>query len=460
MQALITTPGLAPLAMIGIALVVVLHGGALIIERPQRGLLLMAALVPLDGLLLIIPGGETVAPWKEVLLVVVLSATLVAPRASLRDGLPLTYAWIPAAAVMFVLSLISAVLVGGVVGFWGMKIAWFYILVPLVLWRCPFTVRDRDHLVTILMATGAITAAYGLVQQLIGGVGLNALGYEYNTAIRFSGGLLRSFSSFTQPFSFGLFITLVLLVCMPVALSDTRRTRNRVFLLLTPVLLAGLASSVVRGAYLALGAGLLFLAILRFRGMLHILVPAPLALFLVPPGVLAAFFSSSSLGQRTSGWSDIRDLVVGAPLGNGVGRTGAAAEKALELGAQPSEIILLKGESYLPDNQFVKTTLELGPVGLWLLLLIGAAAIGAALKSARGTTGSDRALAEGIAASVVAAAAASVVATYLEIFPLDFFFWLLLGVLLCYDRPSDSTLSPSVPEAVAFRPTSASSSTP
>ncbi len=454
------TPSLTSVALLGSAVIVVLHIGALIIARPQRGLLLLAALVPFDGLLLILPAGEVLAPWKELLVVFVLGATLVAPKAALRSKPALTYAWIPAAAAMFVLSLVSAVLVGGLVGFWGMKVDWFYILVPLALWRCPFTARDRDHLVTVLMATGVLTAAYGLLQQVLGEAGLVSLGYEYNSAIRFSGGLLRSFSSFTQPFSFGLFVSLVVLVCLPVALSDPRRTRNRVFLLLTPLLIAGLASSVVRGSYVALGAGLLFLAVLRFRGMLHILVPAPLALFLVPPGVLAAFFSSSSLGQRTSGWSDIRDLVVSAPLGNGVGRTGAAAEKSLELGVKPSEVILLKGESYLPDNQFVKTTLELGPLGLWLLLLIGAAAVAAAMQASRVSSGNDRALAEGIAASVVAAAAASFVATYLEIFPLDFFFWLFLGVLLCYDRPSDSTPLPSAPREVASRPTSASSSMP
>ncbi len=452
--------GSAPLAtwgVIGIAAVLLLHVGAFVIDRPQRGLLILAALVPFDGVLLIVPGAEAVAAWKEVALLAVLAATLLAPRSALRREAPLSYAWVPAAIAMIVISLVSAAIVGGTVGLWGMKIAWFYALVPLILWRCPFTRTDRDHLVTILMAAGLLTALYGLAQQVVGADRLNAWGYEYNTVIRFSGGLLRSFSSFTQPFSFGLFLTLVLLVCLPVAMSDRHRSRNIAFLVLVPVLLAGIAASVVRGAFLGLAVGLLVLIAWRFRGLLHVLAPAPLALFLVPPGLLAAFFSASSLGQRTSGWSEILDLVLAAPLGNGVGVTGAAAEKALQLGAKPSDVIMVDGQGYLPDNQYVKTALELGPVGLWLLLLIGAAAVATAVRAARVSTGDDRGLAEGIAAALLGAAAASLVSTYLEIFPLDFYFWLLLGVLLCYDRPSATTPSPYGPGGAESRPTSANS---
>jgi hypothetical protein len=44
-------------------------------------------------------------------------------------------------------------------------------------------------------------------------------------------------------------------------------------------------------------------------------------------------------------------------------------------------------------------------------------------------TGRDAALAEGVAASILASAAAAMVATYFEIFPMDLYFWLLLGVV-------------------------------
>lgn len=435
--------------------------------RPQRGVLLLAALVPFDGLLLVLPGGGPLGPWKEGLTLAVLAATLVAPASARGEhGRPLP-SWGYAVLAYGTVGVVAAAVAADLVGLWGLKVGYFYLLLPIALWRCPFTARDRDHLVTILMATGAVTALVGLAQQVVGAERLAGLGYEYNTTIRTAGGLLRAFSTFTQPFSFGLFVMLVLLVCLPVALSDPRRTRNLAFLVASPVLVVGMATSVVRGAFLGLAAGLLVLAVWRYRSLAHALGPAVVGLFFVPPAVAAVFVSSTSLGQRTSGWSVVVEQILGAPLGHGVGYTGAGAEKAVEEGADPSRVLTLGGELYLPDNQYVKSALELGPVGLWLLLVVGISVVVAGRRVARAAAAqgrtADRALAEGITASVVGAAAAGLVSTYLEIFPLDVFFWLLLGVVLCLDRtdrPSTGRPSPCVPAEAASRPTSVSSSVP
>ena len=453
-SALAAVLGLVGLGYLAVALV----------RRPQRGLLLLAALLPFDGLLLLVPGGEALGPWKEALLVLTLLAALVSPRSARAAGPVEMPVWVPAAIAFVALGVVSAVLTGGLIAFWGFKISYFYAVVPFVLWRCPFTLRDRDRLVTVLMATGLATAAVGLGQQVLGPERLNAIGWEYNTAIRFSGGLLRSFSTFTQPFSFGLFVSMVLLVCLPVALSDLGRLRNLVFLLSTPFLVVAMAASVVRGATLALIAGLLVLMLWRFHGLLHVLVISSLAVLFVPASVLTSYFSSSSLSERTTGWQTIFDSLLTAPLGNGIGTTGAAAEKSLELGADVDDLVTYGGtpDLYLPDNQFVKTVIELGPIGLWLLVLLGAAVVSAAITAARRTTGNDRALAMGIAASVIGAATASLVSTYLEIFPLDFYFWLLVGVLLSLGTstvadvessdsdPGDQESSPSGPGALSL----------
>lgn len=434
-----------------------------VVQRPQRGVLLLALLLPFDGLLLILPGGEVAAPWKEALVLLVLAATVAAPRTARRPpGTPVP-SWVGLVVAWVVLGAGAALLAGGVVGLWAFKIGYFYTLVPLILWRCPLDRWDRDVLVSVLMGTGVVTAGLGLVQQVVGDQRLEALGYDYNTTIRFAGGLLRSFSTFVQPFPFGLYVSLVLLVCLPVALSDPRRTRNAVFLLLTPLLVAGMASSVVRGAILCLLVGLVLLAIWRHRQLVHLAAPAVVVLALVPTGVLGTFLSSSSLGQRTAGWTLITDQVLAAPWGNGLGLTGAAAEKALEVGASPDDVLLLDGSYYQPDNQLVKTVLELGVVGLWLLLLIIVATVVAARRCSRAAREDgrdrDRALADGIAASTIGAAVAFLVATYLEIFPLDFYFWLFLGVLLCLPTtPSTSTRSRSGPAEAGSRPTSESSS--
>ncbi len=426
----------ATVLVLGLAALVVLV--LALIQRPQRGLLLLAALLPFDGLLLIVPGGEAAGPWKEAVLMLTLLAVVVSPRAAHAAGPIAMPPWVPPAVAMISLGVISAVITGGTIGFWGFKISFLYAVVPVILWACPFTASDRDRLVSILMVTGTVTALVGLAQQVAGPTRLNDIGYEYNSAIRFSGGLLRSFSTFTQPFSFGLFVSLTLLICLPIAMADVKRTRNLLFLVVSPLLVVGMSTSVVRGATLALVVGLLVLALWRFRGLFHAAVPAFIAVLFVPVSVLTSYVSSSSLGQRTTGWQTIFDSLLTAPLGNGIGTTGAAAEKAEELGANIDDLVTYGSgaDLYLPDSQYVKTIIELGPLGLWLLLLWGAAGVATAVAVARRTTGNDRALAQGIAASIIGAAASSLVANYLEIFPLDFYFWLLLGVLLTVGSPA------------------------
>ncbi len=444
--------------------------------RPQRGLIVLAALLPFDGLLLLVPGGERLGPWKEVALLLVAASALAAPASARRrrDGAgrpTVNRSWVFAAVAFVVLTvtvtatrLLTGAFTGAdpapsaLVALVGLKVDFFYVLVPLVLWRCPFDRAERDRLVSVLMATGVVVALVGVAQQAAGPERLHALGYEYNDAIRFSGGLLRSFSTFTQPFSFGLYVMVVVLVGLPVALADRTRLRNRLFLLATPLLVVGMVTSVVRGALLGLVVGVGFLAWWRHRGLAHTLVPVGLVTLALPAAVLGPLASGTSLGERTTGWSQIGGLVVDAPLGHGAGATGAAAAKAVEMGAAPHQVLVSNGAPYQPDSYYVKTLLELGPLGLWLLLLIVAAALAVSVGAARSGPVPDQPLAAGVAATLVAAAAASLVSTYLEIFPLDFYFWLLLGVLLCLEPSSRSTLWPCARGEAASRPISVSSS--
>ena len=70
------------------------------------------------------------------------------------------------------------------------------------------------------MGIGTLAAAYGVVQQILGHARLHELGYEYNSVLRFNGGFLRSVSTFALPFSFGFYMMMVIVICLPVALSD------------------------------------------------------------------------------------------------------------------------------------------------------------------------------------------------------------------------------------------------
>ena len=425
---------------------------ALLVQRPQRGLLLLAALAPLHGLLVIVPGGRSLSAWKEVLLLLTLTATFVAPRRSLRTGIPLSLPWWPAVVGLVLFGSASALVTAGATGLVAIKITFFYLLVLLVLWRAPFSVRERDHVVTIVMALGLVTSVVGLWQQVVGAEFLVGLGYDYNTEVRTAGGFLRSFSTFNQPFPFGLFVMMSLLVGGAVALAEPRRRRNAMFLLATPVLVAGMAVSIVRASYLGLAVGVLWMALHRYRHLLTALAVAalssPVALLLLPGKVLMTAFSSTSFGQRSSGWSRITSDVLANPLGRGLGSSGSAAEKIASVTGRQAAL------TYQPDNYYVKLALELGPIGLWLFVLVLISGAVSTLRASRVLTGQDAALALGVSASVVAAGAASLVATYFEIFPLDVYYWLLLGVVGCAvtEYASGTTRSLFDPVAAACRP--------
>jgi len=409
----------------GVALPAGIAAGIAIATRPQRGVLLLAALVPFDGLLLLAPFPAWVNGWKEVLVLLTFAATAVVPRAARVTGDRHLPPWLPAVAGMGLLALVSAVLIGGVQAVVSLKIGFFYLLVFAILWRCPLNAHERDRLVTILMVTGCITAVVGIIQQIVGQEVLAALGYDYNVTIRTAGGFLRSFSTFNQSFPFALFLMLVLLIGLPVALTDPRRLRNRLFLIGVPVYVLGLLTTIVRAAWMGLGIGLLYLGIRRFRSLLLPLPLALVALLFLPSSLGAAALSSSSSQERVSGWQSNVATVLAHPLGAGIGASGSAAEKAAELAASNEPI-------YQPDNYYYKTLYELGLLGLWMLLLLLISAFTSVRAAASQVLGVDAALADGVSACVLAAATVSTVATYFEIFPMDVYFWLLLGVIATY----------------------------
>ncbi|MGH1502468.1 MAG: O-antigen ligase family protein [Acidimicrobiales bacterium] len=456
--------------------------------RAQAVLLLVAALAPYDGLLIIAPLPGVVGLWKEALVFGAAGLAWYQRRGapSWREEPRQIPLWAGASIVLTGLAVFSALTVASSQALFGFKIGYFYLLIPLALWWTPMTSDDRDRLVSVLMANGVITSVVGLVQQILGGDRLHALGYEWNETIRYSGGLLRSFSTFNQPFPFGYFLAIVLLVAVPVALGERSRRRNRWFLLASPLLVIAVATTVVRGAILALVVGAAYLAVQR-PALRRVVVSLPLLVGLAFFVDVSSYLSLDSLADRLSGWG-IEVVQSGVePLGRGIGSTGAAAERyhaAVGLSAYPDRPL---GDRYQPDNHYVKMLVELGPLGLWLFvtMLVGAVRSStrrrdacrreAALASDAATAQRaqrDADLAVGVTASTIGAMAAAVVATYWEIFPADLYFWILIGAVSCTSRStvppgptteraspaSSSTPSRSAPAAAACRPMAASSS--
>jgi O-Antigen ligase len=426
----------ALVAVVGISLAV------WIAVRPQRGILLAVALVPLDGLRLPLGIDGTVASWKEGLALFTAACAVISAQKVARRTRPDWFWWLVAlvgvAAISFGIHQSKAAL-------WGMKLDFIYLTLTYAAWRCPLNAKDRDRFVSIIMGIGTLAAGYGVVQQLLGHERLHELGYEYNSVLRFNGGFLRSISTFALPFSFGFFMIMVIVIGLPVALSDLTRWRNRLFLVVTPLLVVGLVTSIVRTAMLGLLVGLLYLGIRRYRSIIAVLVPLGLvALFFIPGSSATSALSSDSTKARSANWTENIDAITGRPFGLGVGETGAAKARAygqtveeqaaafnIDLNQPDSDVytpVLGANGVYQPDNYYVKTVIELGVLGLWFLIrvLYGAVRESRALERVPDRT--DAALGVGITAFLLAAIFSMFFATYLELFPMDAYFWLLLGV--------------------------------
>jgi hypothetical protein len=430
---------------------------AAVFRRPPTGVLLLAAIAPFDGLLFIIPHPPIVQGWKEALVVLVAASAWYhdarRPLAGAADRRPCP-PWTWPMLGLVGLASASALVEPDIAALVGLKVSFFYLLVPLALWWVPLNDRELDHLVTILMATTTVVVVVGIGQQVVGAEALVALGYEYNTTVRFASGVLRSFSTFNQPFAYALYVMVGLLVGVGVALDAPRRRRNTLFLAISPILVVGLVTAVVRAALLGIVVGGVWLFLQRYRILAHAMAPIVIGSLFVPASLFGAFFSPSSLLERTSGWQTVFEGGV-EPLGQGIGSVGSAAERVRDTQA-PSEVEFptsVESDSYQPDNYYVKTLIELGPIGAWLLLSTLLVGVNHARTVTRWSRPGWGGLGAGITASMVAAMAAATVSSYWEIFPVDLMFWMLLGVTPSLSQESSSMPSPSRPEAAASRPT-------
>jgi putative inorganic carbon (HCO3(-)) transporter len=434
--ALVTGYGVVLLALaIGIPVV------CAVALRPQRGVILLTAVLPFDGIIKQF-GPGFMDPWKQAAILGLLLLTFVCPedaRGAKGRKLP---SWVWAVAGLLVMGFLSALTVDRQTALVGLRIGYFSILLAYAIWRCPFTRRDRDHLVTAFLTVAIITSLVGLWQQVVGESYLHGLGYEYGDTIRFTSGFtMRSFSTFNLPFAFGFYLMLAILILLPMSLADPHRLRSKVFFVASPVIVLALLYSFVRGAFLGLAAGLLYLAFHRYKYLVYgIPLVLVLALF-IPSGaaITNAVFSSSSLQERTLSWGDRLDLFAENPFGTGIGTTGAAAEKAAKLNFQNPDL------TYVPDNTFLKEMFELGILGLWFLVLLGVAMFVSVRRTERRSTGEDRDFLSGVAAQLLAIAMASLVATYLELVPMDQLFWVMIAVA--------ATMEPQTPkEPAVYRP--------
>ncbi len=400
-----------------------------LLQRPQRGILMLVIGAPLSGLLILIPHPSFVEGWKQFVVLVMLVGTFLGSSGSPSPKARARPSWVIGLVPLLAMGALSGIAVGPERAFFGLRQYFFYLLAAWAVWRRPPNAEERDRIVTALMVIGVLEGFYAIFQQYLGPDRLHQLGYAYNDTITFIGPLMRSFGTFQQPFGFAFFEMIVLLIGIPHALAEPNRARSRWFLLFAPVCVLGWATAVIRGAILGLAVGMAYLGVGRYRVILLAIPAALVVVLLLPSSLVAPALSSSSSEQRISGWSEnLRSLTL-QPFGIGVGATGSAAVKlqAESDGASPGSSS--EDSPYEPDNSWFKILLELGVLGLWFFALVVIAICSSTHQAAKRLNDVDAAFARGVTAMVLAAMAAACVSSYFDIFPMDLFFWMLVAIV-------------------------------
>ena len=240
-----------------------------------------------------------------------------------------------------------------------------------------------------------------------------------------------------NPFNFGFYIAFSLLFIVPQCLDAPRRIRNQWFLLSLPVVGIALGFTFVRGAWITVAIGGLYLAIRRYRAA-FMFAPLVIVFVLMLPGnFLESASTSSSLVDRQQGWAQNVGKATSKPLGHGIGATGGSGFKAAKVeGVDKTTVV------YEPDNQYFKAFYEIGVFGLWTLVLLLISLVLAGREAERRTSGALQTFSLSFTAWLVGSIVSAVVSTWFEIFPNDLYLWLTFGILMTVLRtPIDAPTS-------------------
>jgi polysaccharide biosynthesis protein PslJ len=270
-----------------------------------------------------------------------------------------------------------------------------------------------------------------------------------DTIDTFRAGLTRAYASAQHPIAFGAALALVL----PIAVVLAFRSRKPIWFVSAGLIVLGSLASVSRTSILMLAVSAVVLALLKpqaARQALPFVLPLLVAIQLALPGtfstIQASFFPSGGLVEQQANQS----------VGSGrVASFGPAVDEASRhpffgrgfgtriVGDDP------KHNSFILDDEWLSTTLEIGLVGsaawLWLFLRFCLRAAKAARED-----DTDRGwMLAALAASVAAFATGMIFYDAFSFIQVTFLMIMLLGfgVVLGRSQPADAIAAPSLAAA-------------
>jgi O-antigen ligase len=281
-------------------------------------------------------------------------------------------------------------------------LAWLGILVV-----CMDGIPSRERLDTLLRrvaCAGGAIATLGLVQFETGKAWTNYLqipGLSMNSTVNMISqrdGLSRPFGTATHPIEFGVALTMFLPIALHYALVDTHRKKVRRWY---PVVVLALAIpvSISRSAILCSAVVLAFIlptlpdnirkrayaATFLLAAFIYVTVPGMIGTVL---GLFTGIGSDTSAQSRTGSYGIAFEFIRTAPI---FGRGFAT----------------FLPKYHILDNQYLGTLIELGVVGLSVLLILFLVGIGTGLRVRQRSADPDtRQLAQALTATVASTACA------------------------------------------------------
>lgn len=444
----------------------------LALKRPLYGLLALTVVAPLTGLSALIYRNAGLSAISDGMVGLLLIASVVRwGRGTLRVGPWRPPVWIILAWLAYLLYLgfqiFNPVISDPLVAFYGVRALAAPTLMLFVGFYAFRRLADVRVWLWTLFITGVATALYGLKQAWFGLAPYEAwqakVGFNY-----VEDSALRIFSVFNGPWSFGLFMVLVVLAGVVLFRIERRWWRRALVVVGSACCLYALLNTYARGSWVA---GLVALPIAlfwsqrpknRLSWLLGAILVASVLIGVQANGGLGVESDklpfTGALGRRVvsllnvgsdqsfivrrGNWDTASQISANYPLGLGPGTTegvGGRFSTRLQFG------------NLVADNFYWAMIIELGWPGIFLFgLLVGTCLAQGLLIQWRLRTNAGRSIGAMALAGGVAVLVASLTTTFLTNAVLGIVFWTMLGLLFRLPTLEAVAEEPPAPPAGAL----------
>ncbi len=283
--------------------------------------------------------------------------------------------------------------------------------------------RDIKKIINFIYCPAFVVGIVGIVQYF------TKIGIEVNT-----NGALRIESTLGHPNSLGVYFVLLIFPLIPLILGEKARIRKVLYCLLLLIMVFNIGVCLSRNSWLALGSGILLLAIVYNWKILFGLIIAAVGALLTPTlrqRLLEMGMSIFSDG-RIKHWAVAIEMVKDKPL-TGVGNGNYVTLHAKYLEKYPQYIVLGE-ESFPTHNSYLKVLSELGIIGFIPFLLMHVLIIIRGIKVCYLYDNRYKGALKGIVVSLVIFLQVNLLDNMWFVPKVTFLYWIIVGILILLYR--------------------------